>query len=194
MRHLPGKARKRSNVKIFIRFVTQSSRMHWPLKYKVIFGWVLRIVFPSSTAKLGQVRKVELVRQEPRKHKLSDSILALDMPILFSFENQQLLLCLVEFKTKFLIYKLLRYTTELMKTHPQTLVIATDLFTNRTNWHKYFVPKLETKLNNGLFLHFEYLFSKLFDFTERDYYNINNTVIKTLLSKMNYKKSNQPPS
>ncbi|GAG93041.1 unnamed protein product [marine sediment metagenome] len=60
------------------------------------------------------MRKVEFIRQEPKKRKLSDSKLVLDMPILFSFENQQLLLWLVEFqedKANFSIYKLLRYTT-----------------------------------------------------------------------------------
>jgi len=39
-----------------------------------------------------------------------------------------------------------------------------------------------------LFLHFEYVFFKLFDFNARDYYNINNPVAKILLPKMNYKK------
>ena len=50
------------------------------------------------------------------------------------------------------------------------------------------VRKLETKLNDRLFLHFEYVFFKLFDFNARDYYNINNPVVKILLPKMNYKK------
>ena len=54
--------------------------------------------FPQAMQKFGKVRKVEFVRQEPKKHQLSDSALALDMPILFSFENQKLLLWLVEFQ------------------------------------------------------------------------------------------------
>ena len=33
-----------------------------------------------------------------------------------------------------------------------------------------------------------YVFCKLFDFNARDYYNINNPVVKILLPKMNYKK------
>jgi len=31
-----------------------------------------------------------------------------------------------------------------------------------------------------LFLYFEYVFFKLFDFNARDYYNINNPVVKIL--------------
>jgi len=67
----------------------------------------LELVFPQAWKNWEQVRKVEFVRQEPKKRKRSDSSLALDMPILFFFENQQLLLWLVEFqedKTKFSIY------------------------------------------------------------------------------------------
>ena len=147
--------------------------------------------FPQAEQNWGQVRKVEFVRQEPKKRKLSDLSLALDMPILFFFENQQLLLWLVEFqedKSKFSIYKLLRYTTDLMEAHPQALVIPIVLFTDRTKWRKDVLQKLETRLNDRLFLHFEYMFFKLFDFNARDYYNINNPVVKILLPKMNYKK------
>ncbi|MDL1963993.1 MAG: hypothetical protein LWW98_06600, partial [Deltaproteobacteria bacterium] len=151
----------------------------------------LELLFPQAQQNWGQVRKVEFVRQEPKKRKLFDSNLALDMPILFSFENHQLLLWLVEFqedKAKFSIYKLLRYTTDLMESYPQALVIPTVLFTDRTNWRKDVIRKLETKLNNRLFLHFEYVFFKLFDFNARDYFNVNNPVVKILLPKMNYKK------
>ena len=147
--------------------------------------------FPQAQQNWGQVRKVEFIRQEPKKRKLSDPKLVLDMPILFFFENQQLLLWLVEFqedKAKFSIYKLLRYTTDLMEAHPHALVIPTVLFTDRTKWRKDVVRKLQTKLNDRLFLHFEYVFFKLFDFNARDYYNINNPVVKILLPKMNYKK------
>ncbi|MCD6184483.1 MAG: hypothetical protein J7K84_01635 [Deltaproteobacteria bacterium] len=147
--------------------------------------------FPQALQNFGKVRKVEFVRQEPKKRNLSDPGLALDMPILFSFENQKLLLWLVEFqedKAKFSIYKLLRYTTDLMESHPNALVIPTVLFTDRTKWRKDVMRKLETKLKNQLFLHFEYLFYKLFDLNARDYYNVNNPVVKILLPKMAYKK------
>ena len=135
----------------------------------------LEWLFPQAEQSWGQVLKVEFVRQEPKKYKLSDSSLALDMPILFFFENQQLLLWLVEFqedKTKFSIYKLLHYTTDLMEAYPDALVIPTVLFTDRTKWRKDVIRKLETKLNDRLFLHFEYIFFKLFDFNACDYYNI----------------------
>ena len=151
----------------------------------------LKWLLPQVEQIWGQVLKVEFVRQEPKKRKLSDPSFVLDMPILFSFENQQLLLWLVEFqedKAKFSIYKLLHYTTDLMELYPHALVIPMVLFTDRTNWRKDVVRKLETKLNDILFLHFKYIFFKLFDFNARDYYNINNPVVKILLPKMNYKK------
>ena len=36
---------------------------------------------------------------------------------------------------------------------------------------------------------FEYLFIKLFDFKAREYYNVNNPVVKILLPKMSYEKN-----
>ena len=75
-----------------------------------------------------------------------------------------------------------------MEAHPHALVIPIVLFTERTKWRKDVLRKLQTKLNDRLFLHFEYLFFKLFDFNARDYYNTNNPVVKILLPKMNYKK------
>ncbi|NWH04931.1 Rpn family recombination-promoting nuclease/putative transposase [Desulfobacter latus] len=148
-------------------------------------------LFPEAEQNWGQVINVEFVRQEPKKHSLSDKSLELDMPILFHFEHQQLLLWLVEFqedKGKFSIYKLLRYTTDLMEAYPQALVIPTVLFTDEKRWRKSVLQHLHTQLNDRLFLHFEYVFHKLFDLNARDYYNINNPVVKILLPKMRYKK------
>ena len=53
---------------------------------------------PQAEENWGQVRKIEFVREEPKKYKLSDSGFALDMPVLFFFKNKQLLLWLVEFQ------------------------------------------------------------------------------------------------
>jgi hypothetical protein len=89
---------------------------------------------------------------------------------------------------QFLGYKLLRYTTDLMETHPEALVIPTVLFTDRKKWRKNVPEQLHTQFNDRLFLHFEYIFHKLFDMNARDYYNIKNPVVKILLPKMNYEK------
>jgi len=48
--------------------------------------------FPQAEANWGKVQNVEFLRQEPKKHNLSDPSLELDMPILFHFDHQQLLL------------------------------------------------------------------------------------------------------
>ncbi len=45
----------------------------------------LKWFFPQAEQNWGQVHKVEFVRQEPKKRKLPDPTLVLDMPILFSF-------------------------------------------------------------------------------------------------------------
>jgi hypothetical protein len=111
------------------------------------------------------------------------------MPILFSFERHQLLLWLTEFqedKSKFSIHKLLRYTTDYTEAYPDALVIPTVLFTDRTEWRKDVARELDTKFAGRTFLHFEYVFVKLFDFNARDYYNTDNPVIRILLPKMNY--------
>ncbi len=132
---------------------------------------------------------MEFVRQEPKKRNLSDRGLVLDLPILFTFGKRQLLLWLVEFQedtTKFSIYKLLRYTTDLIEGYPKASVIPAVLFADRKKWRKSVLRQLETKLNDRLFLHFEYVFVKLFDFKARDYYNIDNPVVKILLPKMDY--------
>ena len=152
----------------------------------------LEWLFPQAQENWGQVRNIEFVRQEPKKRKLSDPSLVLDLPILFSFDDHQLLLWLVEFqedKARFSIHKLLRYTTDLMEAYPKALVIPTVLFTDRKKWRKPVLQQLETRLNDRLFLHFEYLFIKLFDFKAREYYNVNNPVVKILLPKMNYEKN-----
>ncbi len=91
-------------------------------------------LFPQALETWGEVRHIEFVRQESKKRKLSDPVLILDLPILFTFDDYQLLLWLVEFqedKTKFSIYKLLRYTTDLMEAYPAAHVIPTVLFTDR---------------------------------------------------------------
>ncbi|WP_052812883.1 hypothetical protein [Desulfonatronum thioautotrophicum] len=125
--------------------------------------------------------KISFVRQEPRKHHLSDSALALDMPILFRFTRGSLLLWLVEFqedKDKFSIHKLLRYATDLMEAHPDAVIIPTVLFTGRKTWRKDVPRLLESRLGATTFLHFEYVHLKLFALQGKDYYNMNNPVAK----------------
>nr|WP_232364013.1 hypothetical protein [Desulforapulum autotrophicum] len=96
-----------------------------------------------------------------------------------------------EDKSKFSIYKLLRYTTDLMETHPDALVIPTVLFTDRKKWSKAVLQQLHAQLHDRMFLHFEYVFHKLFDLNARDYYNVDNPVVKILLPKMHYKKEDR---
>ncbi|MDM8515116.1 hypothetical protein QUF76_02865 [Desulfobacterales bacterium HSG16] len=149
----------------------------------------LEWILPQARQKWGTVRHVEFVREEPKKRRLADSNLILDMPILFSFDNQQLLLWLMEFqddKLKFSIYKLLIYTAELMEAYPKALVVPTVLFTDRKKWRKDVMRRLETRFNDKVFLQFEYLFIKLFDLNARDYYHVPNPVVKILLPKMKY--------
>ncbi len=109
---------------------------------KEALEWIL----PETLQKWGAVQQIEFLRQEPKKHRLSEAHLSLDMPILFSFERQQLLLWLVEFqedKSKFSLYKLLRYTSNLMEAHPLALVIPTVLFTDRRRWRKDVLVQFE---------------------------------------------------
>jgi hypothetical protein len=152
----------------------------------------LEWLFPQAQENWGPVRNIEFVRQEPKKRKLSDPSLVLDLPILFTFDDHQLLLWLVEFqedKAPFSIHKLLRYTTDLMEAYPKAMVIPTVLFTDRKKWRKPVLQQLETQFNDRLFLHFEYLFFKLFDFKAREYYNVDNPVVKILLPKMSYERN-----
>jgi len=46
---------------------------------------------PDIPANLGKLRKVVFVRQELRKRRLSDAHMSLDMPVLYTFENGQVL-------------------------------------------------------------------------------------------------------
>ncbi len=80
----------------------------------------LKLFFPAALERWGKVLDIEFVRQEPGKHKLTDPGLELDMPILFAFEKQ-VVLWLIEFqeeKSRFSIYKLLHYTTDMMESYP----------------------------------------------------------------------------
>ncbi|WP_035240303.1 hypothetical protein [Desulfobacter vibrioformis] len=151
----------------------------------------LKWLLPQAEQTWGKIVSIDFTRQEPKKHHLSDAGLVLDLPILFHFEKQQLLLWLVEFqedKSKFSIYKLLRYTTDMMEAYPDALVVPTVLFTDRIKWRKTVLRELHTQINDRLFLHFEYVFHKLFDLNARDYYNMDNPVVKILLPKMKYEK------
>ena len=151
----------------------------------------LKWLFPQAEQNWGKIVSIDFTRQEPKKHHLADAGLVLDLPILFHFEKQQLLLWLVEFqedKSKFSIYKLLRYTTDMMEAYPDALVVPTVLFTDRIKWRKTVLLELHTQINDRLFLHFEYVFHKLFDLNARDYYNMDNPVVKILLPKMKYDK------
>ncbi len=144
---------------------------------------------PEVLEEFGTVQQVEFVRQEPKKRKLPDAHLALDMPILFTFEQAQVLLWLVEFqedKAKFSIYTLSHYTLEMLEAYPGALILPTVLFTDRTRWRKDVLRKLDNTFKGRVFLHFEYLFIKLFEYQAKDYYRIQNPVVKILLPKMHY--------
>jgi hypothetical protein len=51
----------------------------------------LEWLLPEIPEYLGKLRKVVFVRQEPRKRQLTDTHLSLVMPVLYTFENGQVL-------------------------------------------------------------------------------------------------------
>jgi hypothetical protein len=113
------------------------------------------------------------------------------MPILFYFEKGRILLWLVEFqedKNRFSIHKLLKYTADETEAYPKAIVIPTVLFTDRKKWNKNknVMRNLDIGFGGRTFLHFEYVFIKLFDLNARDYYHYDNPLVKILLPKMNY--------
>jgi hypothetical protein len=55
---------------------------------KEALAWLL----PEALEAYGRLEHIEFVRQEPKKRKLSDTHLSLDMPILFRFAAGQVLL------------------------------------------------------------------------------------------------------
>ncbi len=152
---------------------------------KEALAWLL----PEGFRDYGELIRFDFIRQEPRKRKLFDPHLSLDMPILFTFEAAKILLWLVEFqedKQKFSIYRLLRYTTDLMEDHPEATVVPVVLFTRRARWKKDVTRSIESRLGDREFLHFEYQLIRLFDFNAADYYDYPNPVVKILLPNMNY--------
>ena len=157
---------------------------------KEALSWLL----PEALHEYGKLHKIEFVRQEPGKRKLSDRSLELDMPILFTFEAGEILLWMVEFqeeKRRFSIYRLLRYATDLMERYPLAAVIPAVLFTARERWKKDVLRRLDSRLGNRVFLHFEYQMIRLFDYSARDYYTIANPLLKILLPKMDFKKEDR---
>ena len=149
-------------------------------------AWLL----PEALEAYGRLEHIEFVRQEPKKRKLSDAHLSLDMPILFRFAAGQVLLWLVEFqedKQRFSIYRLLRYTTYLMESHPQATVIPAVLFTKKRKWKKDVQRRIGSCLGTQQFLHFQYQCIRLFDFQARDCYRSRNPIVKILMPKMNYR-------
>jgi hypothetical protein len=149
----------------------------------------LEWLFPEALETFGKIRRIDFPRQEPKKRRLADRGLSLDMPILFEFERRQLLLWLVEFqedKRKFSIYKVLMYATEMAEAHYDALLVPVVLFTDRKRWRKDVKRQLDFRMGGRVFLHFEYLFVKLFDYDARDYFHSNNPLVKILLPKMSY--------
>jgi hypothetical protein len=108
---------------------------------------------------------------------------------LFRFAAGQVLLWLVEFQEdeqRFSIYRLLRYTTDLMESHPQATVIPAVLFTKKRKWKKDVQRRIGSRLGTQQFLHFQYQCIRLFDFQARDWYHSRNPIVKILMPKMNY--------
>jgi len=117
--------------------------------------WLL----PEVLHEYGKLHRIEFVRQQPGKRKLSDRGLELDMPILFTFDAGEILLWLVEFqedKRRFSIYRLLRYATDLMERYPAATVIPTVLFTARDYYTtanpllKILLPKMDFRKEDRL--------------------------------------------
>ncbi len=153
-------------------------------------GEALEFILPTAIEELGPIRNISFERQETQKFKLSDAGLVLDMPILFSFEKEQLLLWLTEFqeeKKDFSIYLLSHYTIEMMQANPKATVVPTVLFTDRKKWRKDVMRELDSSFLGKVFMHFEYKFVKLFDYNARDYFNSRNPLVRILLPKMNYR-------
>ena len=152
---------------------------------KEALEWIL----PEVLETYGPIRKIKFLRQEPRKRQLADGHLVLDMPILFRFDDAEIILWLVEFqedKKRFSIYKLLRYTTDMAEEHPEALVIPAVLFTDRKNWRKGVPEEIDHRFNNRTFLHFEYVLFRLFDVNAKDHYDSSNPLVRILLPKMRY--------
>jgi len=73
-----------------------------------------------------------------------------------------------------------------MEACPNAIVVPTVLFTDRKKWRKDVLRKLDSQMRDQVFFHFEYVFFKLFDMNARDYYHVDNPVVKILLPKMRY--------
>lgn len=150
---------------------------------KSALEWLL----PEALQQYGNLQKISFIRQEPRKRRFEDRGLVLDMPFLFTFDNGQILLWLVEFqedKKTFSIYRLLRYTVALMEQYPDVLVIPTVLFTARRQWKKDVRREIECRFGNRLFFHFEYQLVRIIDYRAKDYYHTPNPLLRILLPKM----------
>lgn len=153
-------------------------------------GEALRWFLPEALQTHGSIQQIEFLRQEPKKHDLSDSHKRLDLPILFTFEHHAIILWLVEFqedKSKFSIYKLLHYVADMAEAYPQTVIVPTVLFTDRRNWRKDVDKKLAFVFGGKTFLLFQYQQIRLFKYNARDFYESDNPLVKILLPKMNYR-------
>ena len=174
-----------------LNYMTQQSHDH---NFKNIFSdfpkEALEWILPEAIQKYGNIRHIEFLRQEPKKRRLSDPHMALDLPILFTFDLGKVILWLVEFQEdryKFSLYTLLRYLTDMAEAYPDTLIIPTVVFTDRRKWRKDVPKELDLRFGKRIFLHFAYVLIRLFEFSARDYYNSGNPLVRILLPKMKYK-------
>jgi hypothetical protein len=74
----------------------------------------------------------------------------------------------------------------MIEAHPDALLVPVVLLSDRTRWRKDVKRQLDSRMGHRVFLHFEYLFVKLFDCDARDYFHSKNPLVKILLPKMCY--------
>jgi hypothetical protein len=154
----------------------------------------LDLFFPKAKKLWGKVKSVDFPRQETKKRRLRDGHLALDMPIMFHFEKETVVLWMVEFQNKkedFSIHKIGIYTLEMMEEFPDAIVIPTVLFTDSKKWRKDIARTLDVKLGEYNFFHFEYLFVHLAEIKAVDHLKSSNPVARILLPKMHYEKKDR---
>jgi hypothetical protein len=154
----------------------------------------LNLFFPEARKLLGEVKSFSFPQQETKKRRLRDGYLALDMPILFHFEEETVVLWMVEFqdrKQDFSIHKIGVYTLEMMEEFPEAIVIPTVLFTDSKKWSRDVTRTLDIKLGEYSFFHFEYLFIHLAEIKAVDYLRSSNPVARILLPKIQDDKSNR---
>lgn len=144
---------------------------------------------PELEKRYGPIVGVDFLRQEMKKHWLSDKGRELDIPIRYTFKNQQVVISLIEHqsdKRKFDIFKLAHYTLDMKKAYPNNVILPIVIFADASKWRKQVQQEIKIELDGEVWLYFKFHKVKLKEIPASLVETSDNPVLHILTPLLDY--------